>query len=149
MCKNLSLKSEYPLNRGSSNRGFLPVMAAIAVRKRVISIGHFSSCYCLQSLQIFCLLEEIKSNCMHWMHWKSDKKRTEPNELDELKYSKSLIQIHLSHLKLEKKTKLNKLSELEYWKTPSQMSSYAHWHAFLYLHAQTSIKTSIHFSDLK
>ena len=43
----------------------------------------------------------------------------------------------------------NKLIELEYRKTPSQMSSYAHLHAFLYLHAQTSIKTSIHFSDLK
>ena len=106
---------------------------------------------------------------MHWMHWKSEKNRTEPNELDELKYSKSLTQmtshahwhvlvfacsdmyknIHLSHLKLEKKTKLNELSELEYWKTPSQMSSYAHWLTFLYLHAQTSIKTSIHFSDLK
>ena len=144
-------------------------MATIAVRKKVISIGHFSPCFCLQSLQIFYLLEEIKSNCMHWMHWKSEKNRTEPNELDELKYSKSLTQmtshahwhvlvfacsdmyknIHLSHLKLEKKTKLNELSELEYWKTPSQMSSYAHWLTFLYLHAQTSIKTSIHFSDLK
>ena len=129
-------------------------MAAIAVRKKVISIGHFSPCFRLQST--FYLLEEIKSNCMHWMHWKPEKNRTEPNELTELKYSKSLFlcseiyqNIHLFHLKLEKKTKLNELSKLEYWKTPSQMSSYAHWHAFLYLHAQTSIKTSIHFSDLK
>ena len=60
---------------------------------------------------------------MYWMHWKSEKNRTEPNELDELKYSKSLTQmisyahsyvfvftcsdkhknIHLSHLKLKKK----------------------------------------------
>ena len=48
-----------------------------------------------------------------------------------------------------KKSELNELSELEYSKTPSQMSSYAHWHAFLYLHAQTRIKTSIHSSDLK
>ena len=31
----------------------LPVMAAIAVRKKVISIGHFSPCFRLQSLQIF------------------------------------------------------------------------------------------------
>ena len=53
--------------------------------------------------------------------------------------------IYLSQLKLEKKTELNELSELEYWKTHSQMSSYG----FLYLHAQTSIKTFIHFSDLK
>ena len=31
----------------------VPVMAAIAVRKKVISIGHFSPCFRLQSLQIF------------------------------------------------------------------------------------------------
>ena len=138
---------------------YLPVMAAIAVRKKVISIGHFSPCFRLQSLQIFHLLEEIKSNCMHWMHWKSEKNRTEPNELDELKYSKSLTQmtshahwhvlvfacsdmyqnIHLSHLKLEKKkTKLNELSELEYWKTPWQMSSYAHWLTCIYMLRQVS-----------
>ena len=30
---------------------------------------------------------------MYWMHRKSDKNRTEPNELDELKYSKSLTQM--------------------------------------------------------
>ena len=97
-------------------------MPAIAVRKKVISIGRFSPYFCLQSLQIFYLLEQIKSNCMHWMHWKSEKNRFEPNELDELKYSKSLTQmtshahwhvlvfacshmyknIHLPHLKLEK-----------------------------------------------
>ena len=44
---------------------------------------------------------------MYWLHWKSEKNRTEPNELDELKYSKSL----------------------------NQMTSYAYWHAFLYFHA--------------
>ena len=74
---------------------------------------------------------------MYWMHWKSEKNRTEPYELDELKYSKSLTQmisyahsyvfvftcsdkhknIHLSHWKLKKKTELNELSELEYCKT--------------------------------
>ena len=31
----------------------VPVMAAIAVRKKVISIGHFSPCFHLQSLQFF------------------------------------------------------------------------------------------------
>ena len=31
----------------------IPVMAAIAVRKKVISIGHFSPCFRLQSLQIY------------------------------------------------------------------------------------------------
>ena len=51
---------------------------------------------------------------MNRLHWKLEKYRTEPNELDELKYSKSL----------------------------NQMTSYAHWHAFLYLHAY--IKTLIY-----
>ena len=32
---------------------FLPVMAAIAMRKKVVSIGHFSPSFCLQLLQIF------------------------------------------------------------------------------------------------
>ena len=31
----------------------LPVMAAIAVRKKAISIGHFSLCFRFQSLQFF------------------------------------------------------------------------------------------------
>ena len=39
---------------------------------------------------------------------------------------------HLSVLKSEKKSKLSELNELEYLKTPSQMSSFANWHAFLY-----------------
>ena len=48
----------------------LPVMAAVAVRKKVVSIGHFSTSFCLQSLQIFlfvrsnqeqlCVLIELK-----------------------------------------------------------------------------------------
>ena len=37
----------------SSVSVIVPVVAAIAVRKKVISIGHFSPCFCLQSLQIF------------------------------------------------------------------------------------------------
>ena len=74
----------------------IPVMAAIAVRKKVVSIGHFSLCFRLQST--FYLLEEFKSNCMHWMHWKPEKNRTEPNELAELKYSKSLTQMICSFI---------------------------------------------------
>ena len=31
----------------------LPVMAAVAVRKKVVSIGHFSPSFYLQSLQLF------------------------------------------------------------------------------------------------
>ena len=135
----------------------LPVMATIAMRKKVVSIGHFSPSFWLLSLQFvspnkldnssyvntsnggcrreeksrkhwsfftkflsfvtaifFYLFDQIKSYCMYWLHWKSEKNRTEPNELDELKYSKSL----------------------------NQMTSYAHWHAFLYLHAY--IKTLIY-----
>ena len=36
---------------------FIPVMAAIAVRKKVISIGDFSPCFLLQSLQFFFICE--------------------------------------------------------------------------------------------
>ena len=43
--------------------------------------------------------------------------------------------------KIKKETELNELNELESSKTPSQMSSYAHKHVFLYLHAQTNINT--------
>ena len=124
-------------------------MAAVAVRKKVVSIGHFSPCFYLQSLNFFYLLDQIKSNCMYWLHWKSEKNRTEPNELDELKCSKSLNQtISYAHWHAflylhapiktfiypiknqKKKTELNELSELKCLKTPSQMSSYAHWYAF-------------------
>ena len=31
----------------------IPVMAAVAVRKKVVSVGHFSPSFCFQSLQIF------------------------------------------------------------------------------------------------
>ena len=36
----------------------LPVMAAVAVRKKVVSIGHFLPSFCLQSLQFLF----VKSN---------------------------------------------------------------------------------------
>ena len=50
--------------------------------------------------------------------------------------------IYLSYLEWEKKkTEHNELIELEYWKTLSQMSSYAHKHVFLFLHAQTNMNT--------
>ena len=57
-------------------------MAAIAVRKKVVSIGKFSPSFFLQSLQFYVLIA-----------LKSKKNRTEPNEVDELKYSKSLTQM--------------------------------------------------------
>ena len=40
----------------------VPVMAAVAVRKKVVSIGHFSPSFCFQSLQIFLL---VRSNQKH------------------------------------------------------------------------------------
>ena len=83
-------------------------MAAVAVRKKVVSIGHFLPSFYFQTLHFFYLLYQIKSNCIYWLHWKSRENGTEPSKLDELKYSKSL----------------------------NQISSYAHWNAFLYLHAQ-------------
>ena len=86
---------------------FLSVMAAVAVRKKVVNIGHFSPSFYIQSLQSFYLLDQINKKCVYWLHCKSEKNRTEPNELDELKYSKSL----------------------------NQITSDTHWHAFLYLHA--------------
>ena len=129
----------------------------------------FHQAFVFSHCKSFYLLDQIQSNCVFRLHLKSEKNRTEPNELDELKCSKSLNQttsyahwhaflylhahiktfIYLSHIKSEKKTELNELNELEYSKTLSQLSSYTPWHAFLYLHAQTCIKTFIHLSHLK
>ena len=97
----------------------LPVMAAVAVRKKVVSIGHFSPSLCLQFF--FHLLYQIKSYCKNWLHWKLEKSRTEQNKLDKLEYLKSFI----------------------------KTTSYAHWHAFLYLHVQTRVQISIHLFHLK
>ena len=49
-CFSVSVSS---FSSSSSSHSSLTVMAAIAVRKKVISIGHFSPCFCLQSLQFF------------------------------------------------------------------------------------------------
>ena len=49
-------------------------------------------------------------------------------------------------LKIEKKkTELNELSELKCLKTPSQMNSYAHRYVFLYLHTQSNINTLLYW----
>ena len=53
----------FRINRFTCNK--IPVMAAVAVRKKVVSIGHFSPCFYLQSLNFFYLLDQIKSNCMY------------------------------------------------------------------------------------
>ena len=92
----------------------IPVMAAVAVRKKSLALVSFHQAFIFSHCKSFFRLDQIKSNCMYWFHWKSEKKRTEPNELDELKCSKSL----------------------------NQTIGYAHWHAFLYLHAP--IKTFIY-----
>ena len=67
-------------------------MAAIALRKKVVSIGHFIPRFCFQSLQIFLSVRSNQGQFMYWFRWKSEKSRTEPNELDYLKYSKSFNQ---------------------------------------------------------
>ena len=94
-------------------------MAAVAVRKKVVSIGHFSPSFCLQSF--FHLLYQIKSYCINWLHWKLEKNRTEQNKLDKLEYLKSFI----------------------------KTTRYAQWPAFLYLHTQTRVQISIHLFHLK
>ena len=47
-------------------------------------------------------------------------------------------------LEMKKKTELNEQNKLECSKTPLQMSSYAQKHVFLYLNAQTNIKTLLY-----
>ena len=71
----------------------VPVMAAVAVRKKVVSIGHFSPSFYLQSLQFFLFIRLKQELLYESIALKIRKKnRTEPNEVDELRYSKSLIQ---------------------------------------------------------
>ena len=72
----------------------LPIMAAVAVRKKVVSVVHSSLGFSLQSLQFYLF---VRSNQEQLYVLKN---RTEPNELDELQYSKLL----------------------------NQTTSYAHWH---------------------
>ena len=67
-------------------------MAAVAVRKKVVNIGHFSPSFYLQSLQFFLFIRVNQELLYESIALKIRKNRTEPNELDELKYSKSLNQ---------------------------------------------------------
>ena len=102
----------------------------------------FHQIFVFSHCKSFYLSDQIKRNCKYWMHWKSEEKRTEPNELDELKWSKSLnrttsyahwnaflyLHAHINtflnfSIKNQKKKELNELRELEYLKKPSQMSS--------------------------
>ena len=62
----------------------LPVMATVAVRKKVVSIGHLSPSFCLP-LQSFLF---VRSNQEQLYVLIALKNRTKSNELDELKYSK-------------------------------------------------------------
>ena len=39
---------------------YIPVMAAVAVRKKVVSIGHFSPSFCFQLLQILLFVRLIQ-----------------------------------------------------------------------------------------
>ena len=130
----------------------LPVMAAVAMRKKVVSIGHFSPSLCLWSLKLFlfirsnqeqlCILIALKireeKGWAKWARWTKKLKITQPdNQLCLLTcflvYACLNQNICSSVLKSEKKSKINELNELEFLKPPSQMSSSAHWNAFLYL----------------
>ena len=126
-------------------------MAAIAVRKKVVSIGHSPPSFCFQSLQSFLFVklnqEQLyvlnalkireKLNWAKWARWAQILKITHPDDqLCSLICSFICMLRHVSKylsipFKIRKKTELNELSELEYWKTPSQISSYAHWLTFL------------------
>ena len=89
-------------------------MAAVAMRKKVVSIGHFSPHFYLQSLQFFSF---VRSNLKQFY------------ELCALKIFLVFacsIKTFIHPIKDQKKTELNELNELEYLKTPSQMSSSAH-----------------------
>ena len=68
-------------------------MAAVAVRKKGVSIGDFSPSLCLQSLQFSLLVRSNQEQLYVIIALKISENRTEPNELAELKYSKSLNQI--------------------------------------------------------
>ena len=59
--------------------GLISVMAAVAKFLSLVT-------------ENFILFDQIKSNCVFRLHLKSEKNRTEPNELDELKCSESIIQ---------------------------------------------------------
>ena len=68
-------------------------MAAIAVKKKVISMDHFSPSFHLQSLQIFLFVRSNQKQSYILNALKIRKiDKTEQGELDELKYSKSLTQ---------------------------------------------------------
>ena len=91
----------------------VPVMATVAVRKKVVSIGHFSPSFCFQSLKPFLF---VRSN-------------------QEQLYVLIALKI---------REKLNWAKWARWAKSLNQTTSYAHWHAFLYLHAH--IKISIYLS---
>ena len=51
----------------------LPVMAAVAVRKKVVSIGHFLPSFFLQSLQLFLFVRSNQKQLYVLINWKSEK----------------------------------------------------------------------------
>ena len=58
----------------------IPVMAAVAMRKKVVSIHHFSPSFCFWSLQILIALEiREKYDCAKWVRWVKMLKITQPD----------------------------------------------------------------------
>ena len=53
--------TETEISRPNFKQGCIPVMAAVAVRKKVVGIDHCSPTLCLQSRQLFLFVRSIKS----------------------------------------------------------------------------------------
>ena len=79
----------------------IPVMAAVAVRQKVVIIGHFSPSFYLQSLQSF-LFVRLNQEQLYVLI--ALKNRTKPNELDELKYHKNLTRLCYAFMHAQIKT---------------------------------------------
>ena len=152
-------------------------MAAIAMREKVVSIGHFSPSFCLQSLQIFrkmlvfkeqicfltlidvssnakvCLENNLFENCWCNMQpcllgW-----LFQPYFHCVLCSLTCFLVFACSHQNIYlsipfKIRKKRQLIELECSKTPSQMSSYAHNHVF-FVFACLNKHTLLYWSYIK
>ena len=137
-------------------------MATIAVRNKVISIGHFPPNLCFLSLQSFFFVKlhkellyvlivlkiRKKKDWARWGRWAKILKITQTDgQLCSITcfLECACLNIYQNILSFI----LYKINELDYLKTLSKMSSYAHKHIFLYLHAQTNIDTLFYWSYLK
>ena len=82
----------FSYSEGYCSTYHIPAVALSPWEKKSWALIIFYHVFIFSHCKSFYLLDQIKSNCMYWLYWKSEKNRTEPNELDELKCSKSLNQ---------------------------------------------------------